>query len=336
MEFEGIVKKIIDRAKENKKRIVLPESTDKRVLEAAYISAKENIADVILIGNEEEVKKIYNEMNIDISNVGIEIVDPKTSEKTEKYITEFYELRKNKGIDLEKARDILKDNVYFATMMVKLEDADGMVSGAIHSTADTLRPALQIVKQAENINTVSAFFLIQTNNKELGSDGVFVFGDCGLVEFPTEEQLIDISIASAKSFKNLVNEEPKLALLSYSTKGSAKSEAIIKTQNVVERLSKLNVDFEFDGELQLDAAIIPEVAKLKAPESKVAGYANVLIFPDLEAGNIGYKMAQRFGNAIALGPITQGLKKPINDLSRGCNAKEVVGAIAITSVQASI
>lgn len=336
MEFEGIVKKIIDRAKENKKRIVLPESTDKRVLEAAYISAKENIADVILIGNEKEVKKIYNEMNIDISNVDIEIIDPKTSEKTEKYITEFYELRKNKGIDLEKARDILKDNVYFATMMVKLEDADGMVSGAIHSTADTLRPALQIVKQAENINTVSAFFLIQTHNKELGSDGVFIFGDCGLVEFPTEEQLVDISIASAKSFENLVNEKPKLALLSYSTKGSAKSEAVTKTQNVVERLSKLNVDFEFDGELQLDAAIIPEVAKLKAPESKVAGYANVLIFPDLEAGNIGYKMAQRFGNAIALGPITQGLKKPINDLSRGCNAKEVVGAIAITSVQASI
>lgn len=336
MEFEGIVKKIIDRAKENKKRIVLPESTDKRVLEAAYISAKENIADVILIGNEKEVKKIYNEMNIDISNVDIEIIDPKTSEKTEKYITEFYELRKNKGIDLEKARDILKDNVYFATMMVKLEDADGMVSGAIHSTADTLRPALQIVKQAENINTVSAFFLIQTHNKELGSDGVFIFGDCGLVEFPTEEQLVDISIASAKSFENLVNEKPKLALLSYSTKGSAKSEAVTKTQNVVERLSKLNVDFEFDGELQLDAAIIPEVAKLKAPDSKVAGNANVLIFPDLEAGNIGYKMAQRFGNAIALGPITQGLKKPINDLSRGCNAKEVVGAIAITSVQASI
>lgn len=336
MEFEGIVKKIIDRAKENKKRIVLPETTDKRILEAAYISAKENIADIILIGNEEEIKKIYAEMNIDITNVDFKIIDPKTSEKTKKYVEEFYELRKHKGMTIEKAESIILDNVYFATMMVKLDEADGMVCGAIHSTADTLRPALQIIKQAENINTVSAFFLMQTHNTDLGSNGVFVFGDCGLVEFPTEEQLIDISIASAKSFKNLVNEEPLVAFLSYSTKGSAKSEAITKTQNVVERLSKLDVGFEFDGELQLDAAIIPEVAKLKAPESKVAGKANVLIFPDLEAGNIGYKMAQRFGNAIALGPITQGLKKPINDLSRGCNVKEVIGAIAITSVQANI
>ena len=335
VKFEGIVKEIIERAKTNKKTIVLPESNDKRVLEAAYICSSENIANIILIGNEKEVKEKYSEMGINILDLDINIVDPKTSEKTSVYAESLYELRKNKGVDLEKAKSIVQDYVYFATMMVKLEEADGMVSGAIHSTADTLRPALQIIKQAENINTVSAFFLMQTHNKELGSDGVFIFGDCGLVEFPTEEQLVDISIASAKSFKNLVKKEPKLALLSYSTKGSAKSDAITKTQNVVNKLNELDIDFEVDGELQLDAAIIQEVASLKAPGSKVAGNANVLIFPDLQSGNIGYKMAQRFGNMIALGPITQGLKKPINDLSRGCNVGEIVGAIAITSVQAN-
>lgn len=333
MEFQGIVNDIIIRAKENKKVIVLPESNDIRVLKAAHICDIQGIADIVLIGNKEDIKDEYLKININIDELGIKIVDPKSSEKTKIYADRLYELRKHKGLTLDSAKKLVQDYVYFATMMVKEDEADGMVSGAIHSTSDTLRPALQIIKQKEGVNTVSAFFLMQSPNKSIGENGVFIFADCGLVEFPTEEQLVDISISSAKSFRNLVKKEPKLALLSYSTKGSAKSAATLKTQSVLDKLNKLDIDFKVDGELQLDAAIIPEVATLKAPGSNVAGQANVLIFPDLEAGNIGYKMAQRFGNALALGPITQGIKKPINDLSRGCNVEEIIGAVAITSVQ---
>ena len=246
----------------------------------------------------------------------------------------LYELRKKKGITLEDARKINEDKVYFATMMVKAGDADGLVSGAIHSTANTLRPALQIIKAAEGINNVSSFFLMETHKKDLGTDGVLVFSDCGLIEFPTVEQLVDITIESAQSYRMLTGFEPKVALLSYSTKGSAKNEAIDKLNVVLEKLKEMNVDFEVDGEFQLDAALIPEVAKIKAPDSKVAGHANVLIFPNLEAGNIGYKIAQRFGDALAIGPVTQGLQKPVNDLSRGSTVEDIVGTIIVTCMQA--
>ena len=244
------------------------------------------------------------------------------------------ELRKHKNMSAEEATNLIYNNIYFATMMVYMGDADGMVSGANHSTSDTLRPALQIIKQNEKVKCVSSFFLMETHKKEFGSDGLFIFSDCGLNEDPTEEQLQDIAISSAESFRTLVGKEPKVVFLSYSTLGSAKSEKIDKIRRVVDSLKERNVDFKFDGELQLDAAIIKEVAQTKAPESRVAGEANVLIFPNIEAGNIGYKMAERFGDMLALGPVTQGMKKPVNDLSRGSSVEEIVGVIAITCVQA--
>lgn len=334
MEFNGILNEIINNAKKDKKKIVLPESLDVRVLNACKICIEQDIADIILIGDEKLIKDTCNQNGIDIDFSKIKIENPLSSPLREKYINEFYELRKNKGISIDDARNIINDSVYFATMMVKMSDADGLVSGAVHSTADTLRPALQIIKAKNNVNTVSSFFLMETPDKTLGEDGIFVFSDCGLIEFPTEDQLVDIVNQAQASFLNFVKKQPKVALLSYSTKGSAKSEAIDKLNRVLERVKSTNKDLLIDGELQLDAAIIKEVAEKKAPESKVAGNANVLIFPDLQSGNIGYKLVQRFGNAVALGPITQGLAKPVNDLSRGCNAKDIVGVIAITCVQA--
>ena len=312
---------------------MLPESTDKRVLKAANIASREKIAQIILIGNYDKICKDVKKYDITLDE-NIVVIDPSISEKTSIYAKELYELRKHKNVSLEYASKLVHDYTYFATMMVHLGDADGMVSGACHSTSETLRPALQIIKQKENLKCASAFFIMETQNKTLGSDGVFIFSDCGLNEEPTIEELEDIAISSVHSFKTLVGDTPKVAFLSYSTLGSAKGEKIDKIKNVVKSLKEKNVDFDFDGELQLDAAIIEEVAKIKAPDSKVAGNANILIFPNLEAGNIGYKMAERFGNMLALGPVTQGMKKPINDLSRGCKTEDIVGVIAITCVQA--
>ena len=335
MEISGIVAKMAEKVKKDKKKIVLPESEDIRVLKAASIVALNDYADIILIGKKEEIEKKCKAENINMPYDKIEIVDNMTSPKKEAYDTLLYELRKNKGMTLEEAKKINEDKVYFATMMVKSDDADGLVSGAIHSTANTLRPALQIIKAAEGIKNVSSFFLMETKKKELGEDGVLIFSDCGLIEFPTEEQLVDIVLESAQSYKMLKDYEKKVAMLSYSTKGSAKGEAIDKLNNVLNELKNRKLDFDVDGEFQLDAAIIPEVAKLKAPDSKVAGHANVLIFPNLEAGNIGYKMAQRFGDTLAIGPVTQGLKKPVNDLSRGSSVDDIVGTIIVTCMQAN-
>ena len=316
MEFSGIVAQMAEQVKKNRRKIVLPETEDVRVLKAAAIVANGEYADIILIGNEEEIKDTCKKENIQMP-----------------YDKMLYDLRKAKGMTLEMAQKTNEDKVYFATMMVKAGDADGLVSGAIHSTANTLRPALQIIKAAEGVKNVSSFFLMETKKSELGTNGVFIFSDCGLIEFPTKEQLVDITIESAQSYKMLTGYEPKVALLSYSTKGSAKNEAIDKLNDVLGMLNEKQVDFLVDGEFQLDAAIIPEVAALKAPGSKVAGQANVLIFPNLEAGNIGYKMAQRFGNALAIGPVTQGLKKPVNDLSRGSSVEDIVGTIIVTCMQ---
>ena len=334
MELEGIVAKMAEQVKLDKKRIVLPETEDKRVLAAAAIVAEGGYADIVLIGNKEEIEKVCDENNISMPWEKVEIVDNLEGDKKDEYANLFYELRKAKGVTLEQAQETVKDKVYFGTLMVKAGDADGLVSGAIHSTANTLRPALQIIKAREGVGSVSSFFLMESPKTDLGENGVLIFSDCGLIEFPTKEQLVDITCESANSFRQLVGTEPRVAMLSYSTKGSAKNEAIDKLNEVLGMLQEKQVDFAVDGEFQLDAALVPEVAKLKAPGSEVAGHANVLIFPNLEAGNIGYKMAQRFGGCLAIGPVTQGLKRPVNDLSRGSSVEDIVGTIIVTCMQA--
>lgn len=328
----SFIENVKERAKSNIKTIVLPEATDIRTLEATNIVLKEDFAKIILVGNKEEILKISKENNLDISKATI--IEPKNSEKYDEYAEAFYELRKAKGMTIEKAKELMLDSVYYGMMMVKAGDADGLVSGAIHSTADTLRPALQILKTAPNTKLVSAFFVMVVPDCEYGNNGVFVFGDCGLNENPDSEALSEIAISSAKSYKQLIGEEAKVAMLSYSTYGSAKSEATEKVIQATKLVKEKCPELEVDGELQLDAAIVPEVGKSKAPESKIAGKANTLIFPDLGAGNIGYKLVQRLGKAEAYGPLCQGIAKPVNDLSRGCSSKDIVGVVAITAVQA--
>lgn len=324
---------IKNRAKQNIKTIILTESEDVRVLEAASKVTKEGFAKIILIGNPDEANSLASSHNIDIS--GIEIIDPETSEKYDEYVNSFYELRKAKGITIDDAKKYMKDNMYFGTMMVKQGHADGLVSGACHSTANTLRPALQILKTAPGTKLVSAFFLMIVPNCEYGENGTFVFGDCGLVENPSADDLSEIAISSSKSFNKLTGKESRVAMLSYSTYGSAHSELTEKVVSATQLLKEKAPELMCDGELQLDAAIVPEIAKSKAPNGKLNGTANTLIFPDLNAGNIGYKLVQRFAKAEAYGPLCQGIAKPVNDLSRGCSADDIVGVVAITSVQAS-
>ena len=331
----NFIDKIIEKAKTDIKTIVLPESEDIRVLEAAEKITKAGFANVILIGDINEITADDRYPGIDFT--GVTFINPKTSEKTQEYINALFELRKEKGMTIEQAEDlILNNNRYYASMMVKMGDADGFVSGACHPTADTLRPTLQIIKGREGVKTVSAFFIMDMPDNEFGENGTFIFADCGMVENPNEDQLADIAISSAGSFKELVNPDgvPKVAMLSYSTKGSANSELTDKVINATRIANEKAPEILIDGEMQLDAAIVESVAKSKAPESPVAGQANILIFPDLNAGNIGYKLAQRLGHAIAYGPLCQGLAKPVNDLSRGCTAEDIVGVVAITCVQA--
>ena len=324
---------IKNRAKQNIKTIILTESEDVRVLEAASKVTKEGFAKIILIGNPDEANSLASSHNIDIS--GIEIINPETSEKYDEYVNSFYELRKAKGITIDDAKKYMKDNMYFGTMMVKQGHADGLVSGACHSTANTLRPALQILKTAPGTKLVSAFFLMIVPNCEYGENGTFVFGDCGLVENPSADDLSEIAISSSKSFNKLTGKESKVAMLSYSTYGSAHSELTEKVVSATQLLKEKAPELKCDGELQLDAAIVPEIAKSKAPNGTLNGTANTLIFPNLNAGNIGYKLVQRFAKAEAYGPLCQGIAKPVNDLSRGCSADDIVGVVAITSVQAS-
>lgn len=328
----SFINDIKQRAKQDIKTIILPESNDLRVIKATEQVLKEGYSDIILIGNKEEIKKLSQENNIDISKA--KIVDPLKSDKFSEYAERFYELRKAKGMTLDKAKEIMKDNVYFGMMMVKQGDGDGLVSGACHSTADTLRPALQILKTAPGTKLVSAFFLMVVPNCEYGEKGAFVFGDCGLNEYPDPEALSEIAISSSKSFKQLVGKEPKVAMLSYSSYGSAHSPLTDKVVEATKLLKEKMPDLIADGELQLDAAIIPEIAASKAPGSPLKGEANTLIFPDLDAGNIGYKLVQRFAKAEAYGPLCQGIARPVNDLSRGCSAEDIAGVVAITAVQA--
>ena len=330
----SFIEEIKNKAKDNIKTIVLPEATDVRVLKATSTILKEKFANIILLGNKAEILKIADENGLNLSSVTI--IDPNNCEKYEEYVEAFYELRKAKGMDYEKAKTLIKDPVYFGMMMVKQGDCDGLVSGAIHSTADTLRPALQILKTAPGTKLVSAFFLMVVPNCEFGENGTCVFSDCGLNSYPNEEELSEIAISSAKSFEQLVGKTPKIAMLSYSTYASAKSESTQKVINATNLVKQKAPELLVDGELQLDAAIIPEVAKSKAPGSNVAGYANTLIFPNLDAGNIGYKLTQRLAKAEAYGPLCQGIAKPVNDLSRGCSADDIVGVVAITAVQAQM
>ncbi len=328
----GFIDVIKQRAKADIKTIVLPETEDMRTLEAADKILKEGIAKLVLIGNEETVKKSAADAGLDIS--GAQIVDPATYDKTQAYIDKLVELRQKKGMTPEEAREILLNQyLYYGVMMVKMGDADGMVSGACHSTADTLRPCLQILKTKPGTKLVSAFFLIVVPDCEFGANGAFVFADSGLVQNPNPEELAAIAASSAESFELLVQEKPVVAMLSHSTKGSAKHADVDKVIEATRIAKEQNPDLALDGEFQLDAAIVPSVGASKAPGSPVAGKANVLVFPDLDAGNIGYKLAQRLAKAEAYGPITQGIAKPVNDLSRGCSADDIVGVVAVTSVQ---
>lgn len=327
----GFIDTIMERAKQDKKTIVLPETNDIRTLEAASKILKDNIANLILVGNPAEVKEKAGQLDISKAT----IVDPATFDKMDNYVDTLVELRKKKGMTSEQARELLtKDPLYFGVMMVKMQDADGMVAGACHATADVLRPSLQILKTAPGTKLVSAFFVMVVPNCEYGANGTFIFADSGLCQNPNSEELAAIAESSAKTFELLVGEEARIAMLSHSTKGSAKHDDVTKVVEATRIAKEEYPELKLDGELQLDAAIVPEVAASKAPGSEVAGHANVLVFPDLDAGNIGYKLVQRLAKAEAYGPVTQGIAAPVNDLSRGCIADDIVGVIAITAVQA--
>lgn len=327
----GFIDTIKDRARKNKKTIILPESMDRRTFEAAAQILEEDIANLIIIGTPEEVAA--NSQGLDISKAVV--INPYTYEKTQEYIDLFVELRKAKGLTKEQAKEAMfKDYAYYGCLMIKNGDADGMVSGACHSTADTLRPCLQIIKTKPGTKLVSAFFLMIVPNCQYGAEGTFVFADCGLNQNPNPEELAAIAASSAKTFELLVEKEPIVAMLSHSTMGSAKHADVDKVLEATKIAKETYPDLKIDGEIQADAAIVPSVGASKAPDSPVAGKANVLVFPDLDAGNIGYKLVQRLAKAEAYGPVTQGIAKPVNDLSRGCSAKDIVGVVAITAVQA--
>ena len=327
----GFIENIKERAKKQVKTIVLPETMDHRTMVACDKILREGIANIILVGSEEEIQA--NSIGCDISKAMI--IHPATSQLTETLVQELYELRKEKGMTLEEARRLLlEDYMYYACMLVKMGYADGAVSGACHSTSNTLRPALQIIKTAPGVDLVSAFFLMVVPDCEYGEHGTFIFADSGLEQNPDPNKLASIAESSAKSFELLVEKKAVVAMLSHSTKGSAKHADVDKVVEAVKIAKEKYPSLDLDGELQLDAAIVPEVAKSKAPDSTVAGHANVLVFPDLDAGNIGYKLVQRLAKAEAYGPITQGIASPVNDLSRGCSPDDIVGVVAITAVQA--
>jgi len=324
---------IKDRAKQDIKTIVLPESEDERTLRAAAKILEEKTANLILIGEEATIKADAEKYGVNID--GATIINPETSDKLEEYVNTLYELRKAKGMTPEAAREaLLKDRTTFGVMVLKTGGADGLVSGACHSTANTLRPALQILRTAPGAKLVSGFFIMDVPNCEFGYNGTFAFADCGLNQDPDSESLAAIANDTANTFRTLVGAEPKVAFLSHSTKGSAKHPLVDKVVNAVEIAHQQYPDLVCDGELQLDAAIVPSVAASKAPGSPVAGQANVLIFPNLDGGNIGYKLVQRLAKAEAYGPMLQGIAKPVNDLSRGCSWEDIVGVVALTAVQA--
>ena len=319
---------LIDRAKADKKTIVLPEGNDERILEAAQEALAQGIANIIILGDADEIAaKGYN-------LEGATIIDPATSDKQEEFAELLYELRKAKGMTPEEAKELVKDPIHFAVLMVKSGLCDGLVGGACHATIKILSPSLKIIKTAPGEPMVSSFFIMDVPGSEFGENGLFLFADCALEIQPTSEKLAHIANQTDKSFKRLIGDDPRIALLSHSSHGSAVNDDSTKVVKAVEYIRENYPDIVADGELQLDAAIVPELGASKAPDSPGAGKANVLIFPDLDAANIGYKLVQRLGGAKAYGPVLQGLAAPVNDLSRGCTAEDVVGVIAITCVQA--
>jgi len=329
-----LLKKIKENAKLHNKRIVLPEGCEERNLRAADIALEEGLAQIILIGNPAEIKKLASDY--DLKNIGkATIVDPIFHEKKKLYVDMMVEIRKKKGLTPEEATKLIEDPLYLGVMMIKAGDADGEVSGAIHATGDVLRPAFQYIKTAPGISVVSGAFIMIFKDKKFGDDGVMVFADCAVHPSGTDKELAEIAVASAATAKDIACIEPRIALLSFSTKGSAKHEMVDKVVSATKIAKEMAPDLLIDGELQADAALVESVGRLKAPGSKIAGKANVLIFPDLACGNIAYKLVQRLADAEAIGPILQGMAAPINDLSRGCSVSDIVNVIAITANQAA-
>jgi phosphate acetyltransferase len=325
-----LLEEIRDKARAADKKIMLAEGEEPRIIEAAKTIVKEKVARIALVGNPQTIQQIGGNLE------GIEIINPVTDKNRERYIDLLYQARKSKGLTYEQAQELALDPLYYSVLAVKADDADGMVAGAVHPTGDTLRPALQIIKAAPGIKTVSSFFLMIIEGSKYGYNGAFLFADCGLNPNPNADQLAEIAVTSAKSAHILTGMDPHVAMLSFSTKGSAQHELVDKVISATQKAKELDPNLKVDGELQGDAALVESVAKLKCPDSEVAGKANVLIFPDLNAGNIAYKLVQRLAGAEAIGPICQGFNKPINDLSRGCTAEDIVNAVAITAVQAII
>lgn len=330
--MSALIEKIKAKAKSDVKRIVLPEGDEPRTVMAASILRKEGIANPVLLGDPEHIRAVALDQGVDID--GIEIIDPLTSDKASSYASALYELRKAKGVTEEDAAGLVKDVMYYGIMMIKTGDADGLVSGAVHTTGDMLRPALQIIKTKPEMKIVSSSFLMDCPNKDLGEDGLLVYADCVVMPCPTAEELAYIAVATADTARRLCGfEEPRVAMLSFSTKGSAKHELVSKVSEAVKIAHEIAPDLLLDGEMQFDAALVPSVGSSKAPGSPVAGRANICVFPDLQAGNIGYKITQRIGGAECFA-VLQGLQKPCNDLSRGCSVDDIVNTVAMTAVQA--
>ena len=327
-----MMEKVFEKAKKDLRKIVLPEGEEGRTVQAAAILKAEGLAEIVLLGNPEIIREEAAQRGVSVE--GIELIDPTDSPKAAEYAEELYELRKAKGVTPEDAAALVADPMYYGIMMVKTGDADGLVSGAVHSTGDMLRPALQLIKTKPGRKVVSSSFLMECPNRSLGEDGLMVYADCVVMPCPTAEELAEIAVTSAETARTLCGfEEPRVALLSFSTKGSAKHELVTKVREAAEMAKKLAPELILDGELQLDAALVPEIAASKAPGSPVAGRANVLVFPDLQAGNIGYKMTQRVAGAECFA-VLQGLAKPCNDLSRGCSVEDIVNTVVCTAVQA--
>ncbi len=332
--MSSLINSIIARAKANKQRIVLPESLEERTITAADQCLADDIADIILIGNPNEIMETGEKLGLKHLDKAT-IIDPATSEKTEKYAQLLYELRKSKGMTIEEAHKKVLDPLYFGCLIIKSGEADGQISGALSTTGDTLRPALQIIKCAPGITCVSGAMLLITQTPEFGEDGVLVVGDVAVTPVPDAAQLAQIAVCTAQTAKSVAGfSDPRVAMLSFSTKGSAKHEVIDKVTEATRLAHEMDETLKIDGELQSDAALVPSVAKKKAPDSTIAGKANVLVFPNLEVGNISYKLVQRLGKADAIGPILQGIARPVNDLSRGCSVDDIYKMVAITACQA--